>query len=307
MKLYSIQDKTKLKPVSNIKFDLEKEIQVLFEKNLEELFNLQFIKSEFSIKNFRIDTLGYDNENKSFVIIEYKKDRNFSVIDQGYTYMSLMLNNKSDFILEYNENCGGTLKRDDIDWTQSKVIFVSPHFTEYQKHSINFKDVPFELWEVKKYENNMIGLVQHKTTSDESISTISEDKTNVVNQVSKEVKVYTEDDHVNQPKLSEITKQVYQNLKEKILNIGDDINIVPKKVYIGYKRKTNFFDVKIEKNDLWCWINLKKGELDDPKGLCRDITSIGHYGNGDYDLRINEKSDLDYVMFLISQSYKKQN
>jgi predicted transport protein len=307
MKLYSIQDKTKLKSVSNIKFDLEKEIQVLFEKNLDELFNLHFVKSEFSIKNFRIDTLGYDNENKSFVIIEYKKDRNFSVIDQGYTYMSLMLNNKSDFILEYNENCGGTLKRDDIDWTQSKVIFVSPHFTEYQKHSINFKDVPFELWEVKKYENNMIGLVQHKTTSDESISTISEDKTNVVNQVSKEVKVYTEDDHVNQPKLSEITKQVYQNLKEKILNIGDDINIVPKKVYIGYKRKTNFFDVKIEKNDLWCWINLKKGELDDPKGLCRDITSIGHYGNGDYDLRINEKSDLDYVMFLISQSYKKQD
>jgi predicted transport protein len=307
MKLYSIQDKTKLKPVSNIKFDLEKEIQVLFEKNLEELFNLHFIKSEFSIKNFRIDTLGYDNENKSFVIIEYKKDRNFSVIDQGYTYMSLMLNNKSDFILEYNENCGGTLKRDDIDWTQSKVIFVSPHFTEYQKHSINFKDVPFELWEVKKYENNMIGLVQHKTTSDESISTISDDKSNVVNQVSKEVKVYTEDDHFNQPKISETTKEVYNKLRDRIMNIGDDVNIVPKKVYIGYKRKSNFFDIKIEKNDLWCWLNMKKGELDDPKEICRDVSIIGHYGNGDYDLRINQNTDLDYVMFLINQSYKKQD
>lgn len=307
MKLYSIQDKTKLKPVSNIKFDLEREIQVLFENNLEELFNLQFVKSEFSIKNFRVDTLGYDNENKSFVIIEYKKDRNFSVIDQGYTYMSLMLNNKSDFILEYNENCDGVLKRDDIDWTQSKVIFVSPHFTEYQKHSINFKDVPFELWEVKKYENNMIGLVQHKTTSDVSISTISDDKTNVVNQVSKEVKVYTEDDHLNQQKISETIKQVYQNLKEKIMNIGDEVNFVPKKVYIGCKRKTNFFDISIGKKELWCWINMKKGELDDPKGLCRDVTSIGHYGNGDYDLRINEKTDLDYVMFLINQSYKKQD
>ena len=307
MKLYSIQDKTKLKPVSNIKFDLEREIQVLFENNLEELFNLKFVKSEFSIKNFRIDTLGYDNENKSFVIIEYKKDRNFSVIDQGYTYMSLMLNNKSDFILEYNENCGGLLKRDDIDWTQSKVIFVSPHFTEYQKHSINFKDVPFELWEVKKYQNNMIGLVQHKTTSDESISSISDDKSNVVNQVSREVKVYTEDDHFNQPKISDTTKEVYKNLRERIMNIGDDINVVPKKVYIGYKRKSNFFDVKIEKNDLWCWVNMKKGELDDPKNLCRDITNIGHYGNGDYDIRINENTDLDYVMFLINQSYKKQD
>jgi predicted transport protein len=307
MKLYSIHDKSKIKPVSDIKFDLEKEIQVLFENNLEELFNLQFVKSEFPIKNFRIDTLGYDNENKSFVIVEYKRDRNFSVIDQGYTYMSLMLNNKSDFILEYNENCGGVLKRDDIDWTQSKVIFVSPHFTEYQKHSINFKDVPFELWEVKKYENNTIGLVQHKTTSDESISTISDDKSNVVNQVSKEVKVYTEDDHLNQPKTSDTTKEVYQNLKDRILSLCIDVNIVPKKSYIGYKRKTNFLDVLILKNELWCWINMKKGELDDPKNLCRDITSIGHYGNGDYDLRINENTDLDYVMFLINQSYKKQN
>jgi predicted transport protein len=307
MKLYTIQDKSKLKSVSNIKFDLERDIQVLFEKNLEELFNLEFVKSEFSIKNFRIDTLGFDKENKSFVIIEYKRDRNFSVIDQGYTYMSLMLNNKSDFILEYNENFGGPLKRDDIDWSQSKVIFVSPQFTEYQKHSINFKDVPFELWEVKKYENNTIGLVQHKTTSDESISTISEDKTNVVNQVSKEVKVYNEDDHLNQPKITDTIKEVYNNLKNRILDLGGDVNVVPKKSYIGYKRKTNFFDVLIQQKDLWCWINLKKGELDDPKGICRDISTIGHYGNGDYDLRINENTDLDYVMFLIKQSYKKQD
>jgi predicted transport protein len=91
------------------------------------------------------------------------------------------------------------------------------------------------------------------------------------------------------------------------MNIGDDINIVPKKVYIGYKRKTNFIDISIGKNELWCWINMKKGELDDPKGLCRDITLIGHYGNGDFDLKINEKTDLDYVIFLINQSYKKQD
>jgi predicted transport protein len=307
MKLYSIDNKNKINSITNIKFDLEKEIQVLFENNLDELFNLKFVKSEFSVKNFRIDTLGYDSENKSFVIIEYKKDRNFSIIDQGYTYMSLMLNNKSDFILEYNENCGGVLKREDIDWTQSKVIFVSPQFTDYQKHSINFKDVPFELWEVKKYENNVIGLVQHKTTSDESISTISDNNSNLVNQVSKEVKVYTEDDHLNQPKNTDTTKEVYRNLRDRILNIGSDINISPKKSYIGYKRKTNFFDVVILKNELWCWINMKKGELDDPKNICRDVNKIGHVGNGDYEIRINVNSDLDYVMFLINQSYKKQN
>jgi predicted transport protein len=307
MKLYSIQDKTKLKPVSNIKFDLEKEIQVLFEKNLEELFNLQFVKSEFSIKSFRIDTLGYDSENKSFVIIEYKKDRNFSVIDQGYTYMSLMLNNKSDFILEYNENCGGVLKRDDIDWTQSKVIFVSPHFTEYQKHSINFKDVPFELWEVKKYQNNMIGLVQHKTTSDESISSISDDKSNVVNQVSREVKVYTEEYHFKKNvRRDEKVVDLYNELKDRILNLGE-VEIIPRKEYIGFRKKRPFCDVVFYTDHLRILVNLKKGQLDDPKNLTKDMSSQGHWGNGDYELRLSPNDELDYVMFLITQSYKKQD
>lgn len=307
MKLYSIQDKTKLKPVSNIKFDLEREIQVLFENNLEELFNLQFVKSEFSIKNFRIDTLGYDNENKSFVIIEYKKDRNFSVIDQGYTYMSLMLNNKSDFILEYNENCGGVLKRDDIDWTQSKVIFVSPHFTEYQKHSINFKDVPFELWEVKKYENNMIGLVQHKTTSDESISTISDDKSNVVNQVSREVKVYTEEYHFKKNiRRDEKVIDLYNELKDRILNLGE-VEIIPRKEYIGFRKKRPFCDVVFYTDHLRILVNMKKGQLDDPKNLTKDMSGQGHWGNGDYELRLSPNDELDYVMFLITQSYKKQD
>ncbi len=307
MKLYSIQEKTKLKPISNIKFDLEKEIQVLFEKNLEELFNLQFVKSEFSIKSFRIDTLGYDSENKSFVIIEYKKDRNFSVIDQGYTYMSLMLNNKSDFILEYNENCGGVLKRDDIDWTQSKVIFVSPHFTEYQKHSINFKDVPFELWEVKKYQNNMIGLVQHKTTSDESISSISDDKTNVVNQVSREVKVYTEEYHFKKNvRRDEKVVDLYNELKDRILNLGE-VEIIPRKEYIGFRKKRPFCDVVFYTDHLRILVNLKKGQLDDPKNLTKDMSSQGHWGNGDYELRLSPNDELDYVMFLITQSYKKQD
>jgi hypothetical protein len=42
-------------------------------------------------------------ESGAFVIIEYKKDRNFSVVDQGVAYLNLMPNNKADFILEYNE------------------------------------------------------------------------------------------------------------------------------------------------------------------------------------------------------------
>ncbi|GIX43580.1 MAG: hypothetical protein KatS3mg129_3313 [Leptospiraceae bacterium] len=123
----------------------------------------------------RIDTLAFDNETKSFVIIEYKKDKNFSVIDQGYAYLALLLNNKADFILEYNECKNESLKKENVDWSQSRVIFISPQFTKYQKQAINFKDLSIELWEVRKYENNTILFNQLKSSSEisESITKIS--------------------------------------------------------------------------------------------------------------------------------------
>lgn len=62
-------------------FKLEKELQLFVESNLEELLNLEIVKSEFSIENYRIDTLAFDKENKSFIIIEYKRGNSYSVID----------------------------------------------------------------------------------------------------------------------------------------------------------------------------------------------------------------------------------
>ncbi len=92
------------------------------------------MKSEFELHGLRVDTLAFDNESKAFVIIEDKKDRNFSVVDQGMAYLNLMLNNKADFILEYNErsHSSHSLKREEIDWSQSRIIFISPEFTKYQ-------------------------------------------------------------------------------------------------------------------------------------------------------------------------------
>lgn len=305
MKLYKIEEKS-LKLVSPATFKLEKDIQILVEENLPELFQIQFVKSEYAIKNFRIDTLGYNKETKAFVIIEYKKERNFSVIDQGYTYLSLLLNNKADFVLEYNENCNTQLRKDDIDWSQSRVIFISPHFTEYQKHSVNFRDVPFELWEIKLYENNLIGLVEHKTTSEESISTISDDNSSVVNQVSKEVKVYDEEYHFNKSKnRNEKIVELYKQLKERILNLPD-VEISPKGTYISFRSKRPFVDVVIYNEGLYTIINMKKGTLNDPEKLMKDVSDKGHWGNGDYSTTIYPDTDLDYVMFLINQSYKNQ-
>ena len=92
MKLYNIT-KDKLNLVETKQFPLERDIQNLIEKNTLELFNVEFVESELIVGKYRIDTLCYDEENNSFVIVEYKKGDSYSVIDQGYTYLQLLLNN----------------------------------------------------------------------------------------------------------------------------------------------------------------------------------------------------------------------
>jgi predicted transport protein len=307
MKLFQ-QTNGKLGQVRSKPFELEKEIQKMVEENLDILFSLQFVQTEFPIENFRLDTLAFDQENKSFVIIEYKRDRTFSVIDQGYTYMSLLLNNKADFLLEYNEIMPQPLKRDEIDWSQSRILFVSPKFTDYQKHSVNFKDVPFELWEVSRYDNGTIGFTQHKSSSKESITSIKNDSDDVVTKVSREVKVYTEDNHFERfKKINESIPSLYEELKTRLLALGD-VEVVPRKYYIGFATNNRpFSDVVVQAGALLLMINLKKGELDDPRDLTKDVSEIGRWGNGDYELKVKTPKDIEYAMFLAEQAYGKMS
>ena len=306
MKLYELKGK-KLSHIRSTPFKLERDIQNVVEGNVEELFGLELVKSEMSVGGFRFDTLCFDKENNSFVIIEYKKGSSYSVIDQGYTYLSILLNNKSDFILEYNETMGRNLKRDELDWSQSRIIFVSPKFSEYQKNSINFKNVPFELWEINRFENDTVGLNRIETNSDVDINTTSTGETNVVNQVSKEVVKVDENFHLykNQNRPEEIV-ELYYSLKERILHLGDDIEIRYNKQTIGFRNQRVICDVILYNKGLIVMINLKKGELNDPLKKTEDVSSKGHWGSGHYRIFFKSEDDIEYVVSLIKQSYNKQ-
>jgi len=292
----------KLELIKENPFKLEKDLQTLTEENLKLVFGLDFVKSEFALNSFRIDTLAFDPDASAFVIIEYKRDKNFSVIDQGYAYLSLMLNNKADFILEYNECGKEVLKRNDVDWSQSRVIFVSPSFTTYQREAINFKDLPIELWEIKRYDNQTVNYSQIQTSgAQESVKTISRDD-DVVETVNKEIKVYTEKEHLEiaSPEILEL----YDTFKSAITNL-DGIELKPTKKYLAFVSGSNIADIHIQKKALKMWINMFKGELDDPKELARDVSNVGHWGNGDYELQIRDDENIEYIMSLIKQSYKK--
>lgn len=291
-----------LKEVKEKPFKLERDIQKVFEVNLVLIMGLELVKSEFTIKNRRIDSLAFDPQSKAFIIIEYKRDKNISVFDQGITYLSLMLENKADFIVEYNENLKRSLKREDVDWSQTRVVFVSTDFTQIQIQATNFKDLAIELWEVNQYANDTISIEAiKKSPTAESIKPLTKQNSSL-QAVANEIKVYTEDDHIKNttPALAE----VYEKFRNAILNLADDIEIVPVKTYVAFKKGTNICDIEFYKKALKLFINIKKGQLDDPKNLTREISNIGHAGNGDYEVQVTGTENLEYIMSLIKQAIK---
>lgn len=304
MVLFSIKGEN-LEKINPIDFKLEKDLQYLTEKNLEKIFNLEFISSEFQLDNLRIDTLAFDRETNSFVLIEYKKNRFSGLIEQGFAYLALLLNNKADFIIEYYDSKEHFLKKDEVDWTQSKVIFIAPRFTEHQNKSIEFKDMPFELWQVNLYKNDTISFTQiEASTARDSIKTIRS-TSEEMKIVTREVKTYKEEDHLdNAP---EEIKELYNDIKDIIFNWSGNIDIKPTKLYIAFLTNSNFIYTFLGKSQIKIVLNLKVGELDDPDHIARDISQIGHQGYGDYRIVIKPGEDLDDYLRLIKQAFKKNS
>ena len=303
MILYT-NDKGKLKEIKEIPFKLEKGLQNIFENNLSNILGLTFVKSEFSIKNKRFDTLAFDEENKSFVIIEYKRDKSSSVIDQGFAYLHMMLENKAEFVLEINERCNRNFKREDISWEQTKVIFVASTFNDNQKISTKFKDIAIELIEVKQFKDGYIIINSLKDDSSQvSFKTITKNN-KFYESVASKIKVYTEDDHLSHG--SDKTIELYEDLKSAILNLDSSIKIEIRKQYIAFKQSTNIFDVEIQKDKLKIYLNTKWGTIDDPKHLFKNISKVGHWGNGDYSTEISNNDNIGYIIDLIRQVIQKK-
>lgn len=298
MQIYNIQN-NRLIELEEKTFKLERDIQNLFENNLQTVMGLKLICSERTIKNRRIDTLAFDEQANAFVIIEYKRDRNSSVFDQGITYLQLMLQNKADFVLELSNLQKRFITKEDIDWTQSRVAFVSPSFSDIQIQATDFKDFAVELWEVKRFDKDTLSINQiKKSRTAESIKPLAQ-QDKELKKITDEIVVYDENYHFDNS--SEEMVELYEKFRNAILNLSDGIEIKPQKFYIAFKKDTNIVDIALLKKTLKIWINAKLGDLEDAKNLARNVSDVGHRGNGDYEITVDSDADLEYIMSLVKQ------
>jgi predicted transport protein len=78
------------------------------------------------------------------------------------------------------------------------------------------------------------------------------------------------------------------------------------KLYVAYKAETNFVDVVPQLKRLILSLNIQFHELHDPKGVAKDVTNLGRWGNGDVEVGLSKSDDLPYVMGLVRQAFEQQ-
>lgn len=291
----------KLEPIKEVSFDLERKIQKITEDNLKDIFNLQITRSEFQIGRFRIDTLAFDEEASSFVIIEYKKGKDSGLFEQGLAYLEIMLDRGSDFITEYNEQLHKSLRKSDVDWSQSRVIFIAPSFNKNQKQAANL-DLHIELWEVHLFENDIVQFIPIR--SDTKTPTKLPKLSGGIGKIVREIITYTEKDHVER-RASKKTKELYEEIKERIMSLGDNIELIIRKKYIAFKTNYNFVYINLKRSMVHVDLSMKAKEVEDPKHVIRNMEGIGHHSAGNARITIAEKSQIPYLLGLIEQSYSK--
>ena len=99
---------------------------------------------------------------------------------------------------------------------------------------------------------------------------------------------------------------LFEALRKAILALDPCVNEEFLKLYVAYKAETNFVDVVPQAKRLLLVLNLSIEDIEDPKGMCRDISNIGRWGNGDVEVGLSSIDDLPYVLGLIRQSFDHQ-
>ena len=99
---------------------------------------------------------------------------------------------------------------------------------------------------------------------------------------------------------------LFMEFRKQVLALDPCVTEEYLKLYVAYKAETNFVDVVPQAKRLRLSLNMEFAEITDPKGICRDVTGLGRWGNGDVEVALSSVEELPYVIGLVRQSFERQ-
>lgn len=303
-------DKGKARRVRLSEFKLEKDLQKLVENNLETIFNCRLIATEFTTGNIhsgRIDTLAISEDNNP-VIIEYKKVASSDLINQSLYYLHWIRDHKGDFQIAANRTLGKDIE---VDWSDIRVICLAPEYKKYDLHAVQVMGANIELWQYKTYDNGILNIeeVYKRTTSTTNQDTADIGSKNPVMveagkkaALTRKTATYTLEEHFEN--LDENILELFNTIRDYIVTIDSSIEETPKKNYIAYKTSQNFACLQTYKKKLTLFLKLDANEVNPMPKQGRNVSEIGHFGTGNFELIIKDLADFEETKLLINEAYK---
>ncbi|WP_336781452.1 DUF5655 domain-containing protein [Paenibacillus illinoisensis] len=274
---------------------LERELQVLIEKNMPVFFGVTFLKSEYTTSNGgRIDSLGLD-ENNCPVIFEYKRTSNENVINQGLFYLDWLLDHKAEFELLVMKNLGKECS-DKLDWSMPRLICVAGDFTKYDKYAVKQINRNIDLVRYKKFGADLLMM--------ELVNSSTVRPYNIQEQGDKWTKPSS--DKTFQEQLQSTTpalRELYYSIRAYILALGDDVTENQLKLYTAFKKMKNIICVEVYQKQILLHMRLNPGDIELEDGFTRDMRNVGHFGTGDLQIIIKSPEDFKRAEPLIDKAY----
>ncbi len=115
---------------------------------------------------------------------------------------------------------------------------------------------------------------------------------------------YTIDDHhyLQSGQVGEL----FRAFRKEVLAIDPVVTEEFLKLYVAYKAETNFVDVVPQARQLRLSLNMPFPEINDPRGVCKNVKGLGRWGNGDVEIGFKDLSDLPYIIGLVRQAFERQ-
>jgi predicted transport protein len=282
---------------------VEKTLQALMEKHLDEFLGVRFLASEHQTGKThggRIDSLGVD-ENNSPVIIEYKRAMNENVINQGLFYMDWLLDHKAEFTLLAMNRLGADVEHK-IDWAGTRLICIAADFTKYDEHAVQQINRNIELIRYLRFGEDLLLLEQVNAVTvpgatGENAKTASAGKGG-----SGTYKSVTE--YLGQAPAD--LQDLQSALDAFLLALGDDVQFKTTHFYLAYRRIKNFACVQVhpKSRKLLVFVKVEPTPAVIVPGFARDVRKIGHYGTGDLEITLSDLADLEKAKPLLLQRFE---
>lgn len=296
IKLFNIKGDVKEYQSSTV--TLEKELQTIIEQNMETFFGVTFLATEYpTTDGGRMDSIGID-ENHCPVIFEYKRSIKDNVINQGLFYLNWLLDHKDSFKVLVIEK-QGLDAADNIDWSMPRVICVAGDFTKYDESAIKQMNRNISLIRYKKFGEDLLMFEQ---VNENIAATVIEDNCSIAATKSKGgQKSFVE----KKKDASTEILTLYEDIRNYVLSLGDDITENQLKYYVAFKKIKNIVCVEILKNHLTLYLKLDANTIDYEDGFTRNTSQIGHYGTGDVEVTIRNRADYEKVKALLDRAYNE--